>query len=94
MRVPPEGLKNRLIPALEEIGKYGMGKLLGEYPGFLARLLNKLKEGDAAGLFNQVPGAADKFTDLLWEGVSSRAGQSKDLKSVLEESRKRPSRQY
>ena len=84
LRMPAEGLKDKLSPALEEIGKYGIGKLLGEYPDFLARLLNRLKQVDAAGLFNQVPGVAEKFTDLLWEGVSSQGGQSKDLKSILE----------
>jgi hypothetical protein len=84
LRVPAEGLKDKLSPALEEIRKYGIGRLLGEYPDFLARLLNKLKQVDAAGLFNQVPGVAEKFTDIFWEGVSSRAGQSKDLKSVLD----------
>ena len=84
LRMPAEGLKDKLSPALEEIRKYGIGRLLGEYPDFLARLLNRLKQVDAAGLFNQVPGVAEKFTDLLWEGVSSQGGQSKDLKSILE----------
>ena len=39
---------------------------------------------DAASLFSQVPQVADPLTDLLWEGVGSRAGQSPDMKSVLE----------
>jgi len=83
-RLPAERLKDKLPPALEEIRKYGIGKLLGEYPDFLARLLNKLKQVDAARFFRDVPHACDKLTDLLWEGVDSRAGQSKDMKSVLE----------
>ncbi len=84
LHMPAEGLKEKLSPALEEIQQYGIGKLLGKYPDFLGALLSKLKEVDAAGLFNQVPGAADKFTDLLWEGVGSLAGKSKDLRSLLE----------
>ena len=55
LRMPAEGLKNKLSPALEEIGKYGIGRLLEEYPDFLARLLNRLKQVDAAGFFNRYP---------------------------------------
>jgi hypothetical protein len=84
LRVPAGALKDKLSPALEDIRRYGPGRLLEEYPDFLARLLNRLKETDAAGLFSRVPGVADRLTDLLWEGVGSRAGQSPDMKSVLE----------
>jgi hypothetical protein len=83
-RMPAEALKDKLSPALQEIRKYGIGKLLGEYPDFLARLLNKLKQVDAARFFNEVPGVADQLTDFLWEGLGSRGGQSKEMKSVLE----------
>jgi hypothetical protein len=84
LRVPAGALKDKLSPALEDIRRYGIGRLLEEYPDFLARLLNRLKETDAASLFSRIPGVADKLTDLLWEGVGSRAGQSPDMKSVLE----------
>jgi len=84
LRVPAEALKAELSPALEDIRIYGIGRLLEEYPDFLARLLNKLKQMDAAGLFSQVPEVADKLTDLFWAGVGSRANQSPDMKSVLE----------
>ena len=39
---------------------------------------------DAAKLFNEVAGVSDRLTNLLWEGVAFRAGQSKDMKSVLQ----------
>jgi len=84
LRMPAEGLKDKLSLALEEIEKYGIGKLLEEHPDFLARLLNRLKLMDAAKLFNEVAGVSDRLTNLLWEGVALRAGQSKDMKSVLQ----------
>ena len=81
--MPAEALKDKLSAALEDIRIYGIGRLLEEYPDFLARLLNWLKQMDAASLFSQVPQVADKMTDLFWEGVGSRADQSPDMKSVL-----------
>jgi hypothetical protein len=84
MQLPAARLKDRLFPALEEIRRYGIGRLLGEYPDFLGRLLEKLRREDAAQLLSSVPGLADRLTALLWEGVVSRAGQSKEMKSALE----------
>ena len=84
LRMPAEALKDILSAALEDIRIHGIGRLLEEYPDFLARLLNWLKQMDAASLFSQVPQVADKLTDLFWEGVGSRANQSPDMKSVLE----------
>jgi hypothetical protein len=83
LRMPAEALKDKLSAALEDIRIYGIGRLLEEYPDFLARLLNWLKQMDAASLFSQVLQVADKLTDLFWEGVGSRADQSPDMKSVL-----------
>jgi len=82
--MPAEGLKDKLPWVLEDVARYGIGRLLQEYPDFLAKLLNKLKQMDAAKFFNEVPDVSEELTDLLWEGVSSRAGQSKDMKSLLE----------
>jgi len=79
-----EGLKRKLPGALNQIQAYGIGNLLREYPDFLARLFSKLRRSDAAGLFNQLPGAADQLMDLLWEGVASRAEQGKEMKALLE----------
>lgn len=84
LRLPAEGLKDKFPRVLEEIQKYGIGRLLSEYPDFLARLLSRLKQVNASRLFNEVPGSADQLTDLLWEGVGIRAGQSKETKSMLE----------
>ena len=84
LRMPAEALKDKLSAALEDIRIYGIGRLLEEYPDFLARLLNKLKQMNAASLFSQAPEVADKLTDLFWAGVGSRANQSPDMKSVLE----------
>jgi hypothetical protein len=84
LRMPVKGLKDQLPLTLEEIQKHGIGKLLEEYPDFLARLLNRLKLAGAAGLFNETTGVSDRLTDLLWEGVAFRAGQSIDMKSVLQ----------
>jgi len=79
-----EGLKRKLPGALIQIREYGIENLQREYPDFLARLLRKLRRSDAAGLFNQVPGAADQFMDLFWEGVAFRAEQVKEMKTLLE----------
>ena len=83
LRIPAEALKDELSQSLEDIRSYGIGRVLQEYPDFLARLLNKLKQMGAAGLFSRVPAVADQLTDLLWEGVSSRASQAQDMKSTL-----------
>jgi hypothetical protein len=84
LALPAEGLKNKLPAAFNEIQEYGIGSLLLEYPDFLGRLLSRLRQSDAAGLFNQIPGAADQLMDLLWAGVSSRAEQLKEMKALLE----------
>jgi hypothetical protein len=84
MALPAGGFKTALPAALNEIREYGIGSLLQEYPDFLARLLSRLRQSDAAGLFNQLPGAADQLMDLLWAGVSSRAEQLKEMKALLE----------
>jgi len=84
LALPAEGFKTALPGALIQIREYGIGNLLQEYPDFLARLLSKLRQSDAAGLFNQVPGAAEGLMDLLWEGVASRAEQIKEMKDLLE----------
>jgi len=83
MRLTAARLKDKLSPALEEIRRYGVGKLLGEFPDLLARLLEKLKLEDAPGLLNKVPGLADQLTALLWEGVVFKTGESKEMKSLL-----------
>ena len=62
LRLPAEGLKDKFPRVLEEIQKYGIGRLLSEYPGFLARLLGRLKQVNASRLFNEVPGSADQLT--------------------------------
>ncbi|MCX5919270.1 MAG: hypothetical protein NTX30_21665 [Deltaproteobacteria bacterium] len=79
-----EGLKRKLPGALIQIREYGIGNLLREYPDFLAKLLAALRKADPAGLFNQLPGAADQLMDLLWAGVSFRAEQVKEMKALLE----------
>jgi hypothetical protein len=82
--MPAERLKDRLSSTLEEIQKFGIGRLLEEYPDFLTKLLKRLKEMGAAKLLNEVSHVSDRLTDLLWEGVTLRAGQSKSMTSVLQ----------
>ena len=84
MALRAEGFKAALPGAFNEIQGYGIGNLLREYPDFLARLLKKLRESDAAGLFNQLPDTPDQLMDLLWEGVASRAEQIEEIKALLE----------
>jgi hypothetical protein len=84
LALPAEGFKTALPAAFNEIRGYGIKNLLQEYPDFLARLLSKLRKSDAAGLFNQLPGAAEGLMDLLWEGVACRAEQMKEMKALLE----------
>jgi hypothetical protein len=85
LNMPAERLKARLSPALEEIQKFGIGRLLEEYPDFLTKLLKRLKEMGAAKLLGEVSHVSDKLTDLLWEGVAFRALQSKDMESLLQQ---------
>ena len=82
LRAPAE-LKNKLPEALEEIGTYGIGKVLDEDPDFLGRLLAQLRKADAARVFNNMAGAAGKVADLLWAGIGSRAGQSPAMQSLM-----------
>jgi len=84
LQMDAERLKDRLSSTLEEIQRFGIGKLLGEYPDFLARLLKRVKEMGAAKLLSEVVGVSDRLTDLLWEAVAFRALQSKDMQSVLQ----------
>ncbi len=83
LRMLDEGLQEQFSFTLDKIQKYGIEKLLEEYPDFLAKLLNKLKRGGPAKLFNEITGVSERLTDLLWEGVSFRANQSLSMKSVL-----------
>jgi hypothetical protein len=84
LALPGEGFKTALPAAFHEIREYGIGSLLREHPDFLAQLLAAVRKSDPAGLFNQVPGAADQLMDLLWAGVASRAEQLKEMKALLE----------
>jgi len=84
LRMDPERFRDRLPFTLEEIQQFGIGKILGEYPDFLANLLKRLKEMDAAKLLSKVAGVSDRLTDLLWEGVAFRAPQSKGMTAVLQ----------
>jgi len=84
LALPAEGFKTALPGAFNEIREYGIKKLLREYPDFLLKLLAAVRKADPAGLFNQVPGAADQLMDLLWAGVSFRAEQMKEMKALLE----------
>jgi len=79
-----EGLKRKLPGALIQVREYGVERLLGEYPDFLAELLTAVRKSDPAGLFNQLAGAADQLMDVFWEGVASRAEQVKEMKVLLE----------
>ncbi len=76
LSLPGSELKEHLAPALEEIVKHGLGKLLDQSPDFLSRTLNKLKDADAARLLGEIPGVADRLSDLLWQAVALRTGKS------------------
>ncbi len=83
LKMLDEGIQEQFSLTLDEIQKYGIEKLLEEYPDFLAQLLDKLKRGGPAKLFNEVTGVSERLTDLLWKGVAFRADQSVSMKSVL-----------
>ncbi len=82
LRAPAE-LKNKLPRALEEIEKYGIANAWDENPDLVFRMLTQLRRADAAKVFRDVPGAADRFCGLLWEGIASRAAQSGAAKGLL-----------
>jgi hypothetical protein len=83
LRAPAE-IKNKLLRDLAAIDKYGVGEALEENPDFLGRLLAQLRKADAARVFRDVPGAGDRFANLLWAGVSARADKTPALKALLE----------
>ena len=81
---PAERLKTALPGALNEIRRHGVGKLLQENPDFLGRLLTQIRHADPAELFSRLPSVADQLMELLWAGVSYRAEQVKEMKTLLE----------
>ncbi|NVM26804.1 MAG: hypothetical protein HWN70_12930 [Desulfobacterales bacterium] len=82
--MPADELKDVLPRILDEIGSFGTGKMLEEIPDLLSKIIGKLVAVDAAKLLGEVPGVSDKFMDLLWEGVGTRAPKSEELRSALE----------
>ena len=84
LRMDAKGLKGRLSFALGEIERFGIARVLEEYPDVLAEFLKRLKEIDAAKLLSEVAGASDRLTTLLWGGVAFRASQSKGMQSILQ----------
>ncbi|GAI91448.1 unnamed protein product, partial [marine sediment metagenome] len=81
LQMPAEELREALPLTLDEIGNYGIEKMLKEVPDLLSKIIGKLIEIDAAKFFNEVPEASDKFMDFLWEGVDVLAVKSKELMS-------------
>jgi len=84
LAMPADGLKEKLLPFLKELEKYGVGRLIAEQPLLLARLLNKLKQIDAARFFNEAPHLADPWSDFFWQGVRGRAAASPEMKTILD----------
>lgn len=87
LQMPAEELKGALPQALDEIGNYGIEKMLKEVPDLLSKIIGKLIEVDAAKFISEVPEASDKFMDLLWEGIGSLTIKFKELISELESER-------
>jgi hypothetical protein len=77
-------LKEKLSPTLQELEKYGIGKLTAEQPQFLGRLLKRLKQIEAARFFNEAPHLVGPWTDFFWQGVHSHAAASTEMKAVLD----------
>jgi len=84
LRMSAEELKDALPRTLDEIRRYGTVRMLEEVPDLLSKIIGKLVAVDAAKLLGEVPGVSDKFMDLLWEGVGTRAAKSEELRSALE----------
>ena len=87
LQMPAEELRGALPLTLDEIGNYGIEKMLKEVPDLLSKIIGKLIEIDAAKFVSEVPEASDKFMNLLWEGVGTLAVKSKELMSELESER-------
>lgn len=82
LRAPAE-MKNKLPRALEEIGAYGIGKAMDENPDLMFRMFTQLRRADAARVFRDLPGAAAGFSEILWQGIGSRASRSPALSALL-----------
>jgi hypothetical protein len=79
-----DGLKGKLLPFLKELEKYGVGRFIAEQPLLLSRILNKLKQIDAARFFNEAPHLADPWSDFFWQGVRGLAAASPEMKTILD----------
>lgn len=84
LRMSAAELKDILPLTLDEIRKYGVGKMLEEVPDLLSKIIARLVEIEAAKFISEVPEASDKLMDLLWEGVGKSAMKSEKMRSVLE----------
>ena len=77
-------LRRRMPEVIEDLRKAGIGKVLRQSPDFFSRLLKKLRETDAAGIFTASPKSGDALMDLFWEGMAFRAGESSEMISLLQ----------
>ena len=84
LRLPAEELKDVLPRTLEEIRGFGTEKMLEEVPDLLSRIIGKMVAVDAGKFLREVPEVSDKFMDLLWEAVGTRAAKSEELRATLE----------
>ena len=79
-----EELKGALPSTLEEIRKYGIGKMIEEAPDLLYSIIGKLVKVDAARFAKDAPEATEKFMDFLWESASVLVDKSDELRAILE----------
>ena len=84
LAMPADGLKEKLSSTLKELEEYGIERLAAEQPLFLARLLNKMKQIDAARLFNEAPHLVNPWTDFFWQSVHRQAASSKEMQTILD----------
>ena len=77
-------LGRRMPEVIEDLRKVGIKKVLRQSPDFFGRVLKKLRETDAAGIFTASPQSGDEFMDLFWEGMASRATESPEMISLLQ----------
>ena len=81
--MPAEEVKTTILPILDKMSGYGVGKLMDEVPGLFFLMMDKMDEIGVWGFGSKAAEIVDKFMNLLWEGVSIAAERSEDSKALL-----------
>jgi len=78
-----EEVRTNILPIMDKMSDYGVGKLMDEVPGLFFLMMDKMEEIGVWGLGSRAAEIVDKFMNLLWKGISIAAERSEDSKALL-----------